>query len=189
MDRNEDWLSPKKLLAQRSSNHLNEQPSLWIGPAPTQKNEPPPIDAKFMAAIGEKYDVAKRDEANRQLGKAGEELVIHHEISTLKQAGRHDLAEQVRWTSVDDGDGFGFDISSFEPDGRDRLLEIKTTNGWERTPFHISRNELAVAENRHEVWHLVRVWNFARNPQAFSLRPPIENHAELTATSFLATLL
>ncbi len=29
------------------------------------------------------------------------------------------------------------------------LIEVKTTNGWERTPFHISRNELAVAdENR-----------------------------------------
>jgi hypothetical protein len=46
--------------------------------------------------------------------------------------------------SEEDGDGAGYDIASFAPDGRPRLIEVKTTNGWERTPFHISRNELAV---------------------------------------------
>src|SRR3546814_11221910 len=29
---------------------------------------------------------------------------------------------------------------------------VKTTNGWERTPSHISRNELAVADTRREEW-------------------------------------
>lgn len=33
----------------------------------------------------------------------------------------------------------------------------------ERTPFHISRNELAVADERRDDWRLVRLWNFARN--------------------------
>ena len=33
---------------------------------------------------------------------------------------------------------------SFEADGRERLIEVKTTNGWERTPFHITRSELEV---------------------------------------------
>lgn len=68
------------------------------------------------------------------------------------------------------------------------MIEVKTTNGWERTPFHISRNELAVAEARRDDWHLIRVWNFARVPQAFALRPPLDAHVELTATSFLAAL-
>ena len=62
--------------------------------------------------------------------------------------GRDDLARKVRWVSDEDGDGAGYDIASFAPDGRPRLIEVKTTNGWERTPFHISRNELAVAEER-----------------------------------------
>jgi hypothetical protein len=65
---------------------------------------------------------------------------------------------------------------------------VKTTNGWERTPFHISRNELAVADERRDAWQLLRVWDFARRPQAFALRPPLQVHAELTATSFLAAL-
>jgi hypothetical protein len=67
------------------------------------------------------------------------------------------------------------------------MIEVETTNGWER-PFHITRNELAVAEAHRDQWHLIRVWNFARSPQAFGLRPPLKDHVELTATSFLASL-
>ena len=94
----------------------------------------------------------------------------------------------MRWTAIQDGDGYGYDIASFEADGRERLIEVKTTNGWERTPFHISRNELAVADARRDDWQLVRLWNFAREPKAFAIKPPLEAHVELTATSFLAGL-
>lgn len=167
---------------------VREETMLWIGPPPSLRNEPPPVDANFMARLGQKYDVAERDARNRALGKAGEELVLRHERQTLQSAGREDLADRVRWTAHLDGDGFGYDVASFEPDGSERLLEVKTTNGWERTPFHISRNELAVAERQSGSWHLVRLWDFARSPKAFALRPPLERHAELTATSFLAAL-
>jgi hypothetical protein len=51
---------------------------------------------------------------------------------------------------------------------------VKTANGWERTPFHITRNELVVADERRDLWRLVRLWNFAREPRAFELRPPLE---------------
>lgn len=180
------WHSPR--MRGGSANLLREGATLWIGPPPTQRNEPPPVDAEFMAAIGRKYDVAERDARNRSLGKAGERLVLEHEINSLKRAEREDLAHRVRWTADIDGDGFGYDIASFERDGRERLIEVKTTNGWERTPFHISRNELAVADARRDDWHLVRLWNFARKPEAFSIRPPLEAHVELTATSFLASL-
>ncbi len=171
-----------------SSSTVNEDATLWIGPPPTLRNEPPPVDAEFMARIGQKYDVAERDARNRALGKAGEELVVRHEKRSLQTAGREDLADKVRRTAHLDGDGFGYDVASFEPDGAERLLEVKTTNGWERTPFHISRNELAVAESQCDSWHLIRLWDFARSPKAFALRPPLERHAELTATSFLAAL-
>ena len=181
------WLQPKRLSPQERDS-VRETPPLWIGPPPTQRNEPPPIDPVLMASIGLKYDVAERDGRNRILGKAGEETILDHERRNLALSGRDDLADKVRWTAVQDGDGFGYDISSFETDGRQRLIEVKTTNGWDRTPFHITRNELAVAEARRDNWHLVRVWDFARGPKAFALRPPLEAYAELTATSFLATL-
>ena len=192
LDARPDWLRPNWLRPKSAGVALDRvaevAPALWIGPPPSLRNEPPPVDPAFIAAIGRKYDVAERDARNRALGKAGEERVLQHEQASLRVAGREDLADKVRWTAVQDGDGFGYDIASFEPDGRARLIEVKTTNGWERTPFHISRNELAVAEERRDDWHLIRLWNFAREPRAFALRPPLEAHTDLTATSFLAAL-
>ena len=103
--------------------------------------------------------------------------------------GRTDLADRVRWVSHLDGDGAGYDIQSFDTDGSNRLIEVKTTNGWERTPFFITRNELEVAEARRVDWRLVRLWNFAREPRAFELCPPLEAHVSLMATNFQASLL
>lgn len=195
LDTHEDWPLPRNPSrvrdaagAQQPFAHAHTPPPIAYGPIPTQRNEPPPVDPAFIAAIGRKYDVAARDARNRALGRAGEEAVLSGERVLLRSAGREDLARKVRWTSQEDGDGFGYDISSFELDGRERLLEVKTTNGWERTPFHISANELAVAEERREDWHLVRLWDFAREPKGFTLRPPLAAHAVLTPTSFLAAL-
>ena len=43
-----------------------------------------------------------------------------------------------------------------------------------------------VADNRPTEWCLLRLWNFAREPKAFELRPPLDAHVTLIATSFEA---
>jgi hypothetical protein len=186
LDRHPDWLARVEIGSSPSA--LREEAILWIGPPPTQSNAPPPDELEQMIAIARKYDVAERDVRNRALGRAGEERVLTHERAGLLAAGRTDLAERIRWVSHVDGDGAGYDIRSFDTDGSDRLIEVKTTNGWERTPFHITSNELAVAEARRNEWRLVRLWNFAREPKAFELRPPLEAHVSLMATSYQASL-
>lgn len=165
---------------------LHETAPIWIGPPPTLSNQPPPQELEQMLHIARNFDVAGRDQRNRALGRAGEECVLAHERASLKAVGRDDLARKVRWVSEEDGDGAGYDIASFAPDGGARLIEVKTTNGWERTPFHITRNELAVAEGRRSEWCLFRLWNFSREPKAFELRPPLDAHVSLTPTTFQA---
>ena len=160
---------------------------LSVGLPPTLRNHPPPKKLERMLEVARKFDVAGRDERNRALGLAGEKLVMSHERAVLADAGRDDLARSVRWVSVEDGDGAGYDIASFAPTGQARLIEVKTTNGWERTPFHISRNELAVADARRSEWRLFRIWNFSRKPKAFELRPPLDAHVSLTPTTFQAS--
>lgn len=158
-----------------------------LGLPPTLSNQPPQKRLEQMLHIARKFDVAGRDERNRALGYAGEECVLAHERDILRQSGRDDLASKVRWVSQEDGDGAGYDISSFTPEGCLRLIEVKTTNGWERTPFYISQNELAVANERKSEWRLFRLWNFSREPKAYKLRPPLDAHVTLTATMFQAS--
>ena len=163
-----------------------ETAQLVIELPPTLRNHPPPDEFEQMQAIARKFDVAARAERNRALGRAGEERVLAHERAFLAGVGRADLAERVRWISEEDGDGAGYDIESYSLKGQTRLIEVKTTNGWERTPFHITRNELDVAEKRPDEWCLLRLWNFAREPRAFELRPPLDAHVTLIASGFEA---
>lgn len=117
------WLA--RLPSAAPTSGLGEAAPLWVGPSPTMSNEPPPAELAKMLRIAHQYDAAGRDERNRVLGRAGEERVLAHERSTLRGAGRDDLAQEVRWVADLDGDGAGYDIASFTPAGRPRLIEVR----------------------------------------------------------------
>lgn len=93
----------------------------------------------------------------------------------------------MRWVSRDDGDGAGYDILSFENDGRERLLEVKTTLGGQTTPFFMSSNEVNLSAERPDAFKLVRIYDFARSPRAFELTPPLDQFVSLRPNSFLAS--
>ena len=135
-----------------------------------------------------KFDPVARDHRNRSLGKAGEEFVYNLERRRLAAVGRSDLSQRVRWVAAEEGDGAGYDVLSFNTTGRERLLEVKTTNGSARTPFFLTRNECDVAKQRPEDWCIYRVHLFAREPRIFTISPPLELkldlHAELWRASF-----
>lgn len=165
---------------------LRDPSALFVGPPPTLANRPPPRDLEKMLRVAHKFDVAGRDARNRAMGRAGEELVVARERTLLRSHGRDDLARKVCWASDEKGDGLGYDIESYRPDGRPRLIEVKTTNGWERTPFYITRNELEVADERRSDWCLFRLYEFSTDPKGFELYPPLEAHVTLTALSYEA---
>lgn len=125
-----------------------------------------------------KFDPVERDFHNRSLGRAGEEFVLEMEKRKLEGFRRSDLLKKIRWVSEDD-DGAGYDILSFEPDGRERLIEVKTTNGAARTPFFISENECQKAAASAESWRLYRVHLFAQTPRIFQIAPPLNEMLHL----------
>lgn len=134
-----------------------------------------------------KFDPVERDYRNRCLGKAGESFVLDLERRLLADAERADLARRVRWVAAEDGDGAGYDILSFDESGRDRLIEVKTTNGSARTPFYLSRNERQVAEERSEDWCIYRVHLFANGPRVFTVAPPLEEAVHLRPETWRAS--
>jgi hypothetical protein len=159
------------------------QETFVAAPALIEPNDRPPALERLIR----KFDPAERDAMNRSLGLAGERFVLALEREQLLQAQRADLAERVRWVSKEDGDGSGFDIRSFDPSGKDRLIEVKTTNGSAHTPFFLSRNELDVANAQADRWHLYRVHLFAQTPRVFELRPPLDQVLNLRTETWRAT--
>ena len=112
-----------------------------------------------------------------------------HEQSELRTAGRDDLARKVEWTSEVRGDGAGYDIRSFEPNGNERLIEVKTTNGPAKTPFFLSENERAFSDERADAFRLLRLYGFIEKPCAFELRPPLSERLALNPVSYRANLI
>ena len=102
----------------------------------------------------------QKDAQNRRLGLAGERLVLQYEIQHLRQQGRSDLADEVSHVSVIEGDGAGFDIRSFTPDGAVKYIEVKTTRGNGNTDFFASVNELNFSQVHAENYFLYRVYGF-----------------------------
>lgn len=164
---------------------LSEETQLFIDmpPARIARDEPtPPVLARLLR----KFDPASRDERNRALGKAGEELALYAERNRLRAEGRDDLGRRVEWVSQEKGDGAGFDILSFNSDGSERLLEVKTTMGEERTPFFISENELSLSNECPNNFRLLRIYNFHKHPRAFEIAPPLGDWVTLNASIYRA---
>ncbi|RWP41747.1 DUF3883 domain-containing protein [Mesorhizobium sp.] len=189
-------------LVEGVERHISRDPTLFENPmsaesaSDLQEAEPlffeaPPVAAfeavpPVLERIVRKFDPALRDARNRQLGKSGEERVFFAEQSGLRVAGRDDLARKVRWVSAEDGDGAGYDIRSFDPTGHERLIEVKTTTGHKQTPFLLSENERAFSEQRPVAFRLVRLFDFARQPRAFELTPPLDRSVLLKAATWRA---
>ena len=138
-----------------------------------------------MEALVRKFDPVERDFRNRALGKAGEALVVEFEERRLHDAGRKDLAQQVRWVADLEGDGHGYDIASFAPSGEKRLIEVKTTRGPQATPFFLTRNEERVSREREE-FRLYRLYDFDKAPKLFKLRPPLGDSVVLETETWRA---
>jgi len=123
----------------------------------------------------------------KQLGDAGEEWVADLERERLNRVGRPDLAERVEWTAKERGDGLGYDVKSFYPDERLRLIEVKTTNYAAATPFLITRAEVAFSERSADHYSLYRVHGFARDPRIYVLDGCVALSARLVPSVFEGT--
>lgn len=104
-------------------------------------------------------DYIKQNEINKELGDAGEEFVCEYERECIKKYNLPD-SKQVKWISKDVGDGFGYDILSYDSQGNQIYIEVKTTEGNEKSSFYITANELLKSEQEKERYFLYRVYNF-----------------------------
>jgi hypothetical protein len=137
---------------------------------------------------GRSINYLEREARNSSLGLAGEEFVLLFERTRLENLGLMNLAERVEHTSVEEGDGAGFDIRSFEPNGTDRLIEVKTTAYGKQTPFFVTRNELSASRQHQTQYHLLRVFEFRKDPKLFELSGQLDKVCRLEPNTYVASI-
>lgn len=179
-------------VAEEQSANFRNQPS---GESSLTESNPP-VKRDTGQVVGQKTrdfkskrraDYAQKDKQNRELGIAGELLVLRYEKENLNKAGRPDLAEKVHHISVVEGDGAGYDIQSFLPDGKVKYIEVKTTAGGPETDFFVSANEVAFSEAHPASYWLYRVYEFDAKLNAgmfYVIQGELSKSFRLEATQF-----
>jgi hypothetical protein len=133
-----------------------------------------------------KKDYLEIESRNQSLGFAGEKLILEYEHQRLWEAGKRDLANRIEHVAESHGDNLGFDILSFETNGRERPIEVKTTRFGELTPFFASKNEVEVSEARESEYHLYRLFKFDKEPKLFILPGSLRKTCRLDPVQFSA---
>lgn len=132
-------------------------------------------------------DFVKLDAHHRALGLAGEEAVVHLERKRLASEGFSNLARKVEHVSVTKGDGLGYDVLSFKPNGDELFIEVKTTRRGRGFPFWVSRNEVDFSAEVAERFQLYRVFDFDRPKMGvYSLAGALASSCQLSPTEWQA---
>lgn len=129
----------------------------------------------------------EREARNRATGLEGENLVLEFEDARLRASGLTGLANRIEHVSLSRGDGYGYDILSFEESGKERFIEVKTTRFSKHAPFFVSRNELDVSADLQDAFHLYRVFSLTKRPGLFQLPGSLYDSCSLEPESFRAT--
>lgn len=160
-----DWPMPKKYSA--GSIVQESPPTYGSSFSPSIEKTTPPQSVVIQSSSkskrrGVKMDYSKRDKKNQELGGLGELMVLAYEKQQLIDAGKDDLVDQIVHISREEGDGLGYDIKSFNLDGAQKYIEVKTTAGPKNTAFYITHCELEfLIQHKHQAY-IYRLYEFDR---------------------------
>lgn len=133
-------------------------------------------------------DFEKENKKHRRLGERGEVIVRNAERDSLKKMGKSNLANRIRQISKENTSA-GYDILSFEEDGRKKYIEVKSTNNSRssKANFLITSNEYEKAKELKN-YYIYIVFNVkSKNPEIGILRNPFNFQGKgltLTPISF-----
>ena len=109
------------------------------------------------------YWVNQNSDRAKEIGLAGEEAIIESEKKKLYDAKKPSLAKEVLHVSKVVGDGVGYDILSYDVDGNEIFIEVKTTSRDKYAGFIITANELDVAREYRTKYWIYRIFEFDPN--------------------------
>jgi hypothetical protein len=119
-------------------------------------------------------DYEKEARNLKRLGDRGEKIVMDLEKKRLIDAGRKDLAKKIERVSLK-SDSYGYDILSFETDGKSRFIEVKATRS-DVGPanFFFTANEFQISQES-ENYFIYMVYNvISTAPKVWAIRNPFK---------------
>lgn len=135
---------------------------------------------KFWEELGER---------KIKIGKKGEMLAMEYERDRIVREYGDLFLSRLKYSAVNEGDGLGYDITSFA-DGREIYIEVKTTTGdfWNGLIF--TKNELNAMRELGENYYLYRIFHFDINSNSgklkiFKGREEIETEFDFSPQTFL----
>ena len=99
----------------------------------------------------------ENERENKRIGDLGELLVLQNEQEKLKSLG---INKQAEHKSKTEGDGLGYDILSYNENGEEIFIEVKTSIRNFCTPFFITRNELEKSKHSSDHFFIYRLYHF-----------------------------
>ena len=134
----------------------------------------------------------KREKSRVKNGNIAEGLVYVAEKLRLQEIGKTDLADKVKWMSRDSGDGYGYDILSYDVDENGNeyeiYIEVKSTLNL-NDDFIMSANELKFAKEHSDAYRLYRVAKVkSKSPVCKVIETNLEDLFKFEASEFRASL-
>ena len=129
-------------------------------------------------------DYSEQQKISQKIGERGEELVLRNELAKLNKWGlSEELISKVRRVSLE-SDDYGYDILSFDQNGNEHYIEVKTTKQSNSDlSFILTQNELKHAKMYGSSYSIVIVFDILRNPRIWYMGNPfIEEPYKVTLT-------
>ena len=109
------------------------------------------------------HDFEGEAKKNTKLGNLGEDLVVDYEKRYLSEKGKEELAIKVTTTRNIAGNAERYDVLSYDENGDEKYIEVKTTKGPMENDFYISENEVQFSIDNEDKYYLYRLYNL--NPK------------------------
>ena len=102
---------------------------------------------------------------SKKVGDAGERYVFEYEKNKLINCGHHELADRIVKQYEDLSFFPGYDIQSFDENGKIIYIEVKSSKSKKKDYFEISENEIKAAKELGDDYYIYQVTNALTDPQ------------------------
>lgn len=126
-----------------------------------------------------------------QISEGGVHLVLNHEKEYLLANNLPDLAQNVIKMSCTNG-GVGYDILSYDLNGNEKLIGVKTTSGGKSLGFYISPNEVSISSQYPNKYYIYRIFDYNQETNTgkyFVIQGSVEENFKLTPSEFKAVYM